>query len=263
MLDVVQAGHAGQAGILSDMRRLRKRVAKKRIGTRIGLDVALAQDGPAGDAFDLPNAVYLLAKDTLSTKDMAGRASGAIRLLPTTGPTLIRDMWPGFLDSLPIPSSPFIWEASHLAVDGPIDPLQDGARPAKGLATVDPVTQELFCGLAELCVLCGIREIHALYDMRIERLLRRLDCRPRATSRRLTIAGVQAETGVFATDETMLARLRAATGIREPLIDPASLPPILKRLREHAQAASLWRRAAKSLAPGARRTWLRHEVFLA
>jgi N-acyl-L-homoserine lactone synthetase len=228
MIEIVQAGQAGKTALLFEMHRLRKRVFKD----RMKWDVHITDGGLEVDQFDLPNAVYLLATNK------AGRVVGNWRLLPTTGPTMIRDVWPGFLDSLPMPSSATVWEASRFAVDSP-----DG-QSKEGLAEVNRATQELFCGLTEVCLLAGVREVYTLYDMRIARLLKRLDCRARATSQRLRIDNFLAETGVFTTDETMLANLRAATGIREQLVQPDMLPPILAELRAKSQprAQFPWKR---------------------
>jgi N-acyl-L-homoserine lactone synthetase len=223
MLEIVQAGQAGKTGLLFDMHRLRKRVFKD----RMGWDVQITQGGLEIDQFDIPEAIYLLSVNS------AGRVIGNWRLLPTTGPTMIRDVWPQFLDTLPMPVSATVWEASRFAVDSP------EGQSNEGLAEVNRATQELFCGLTEVCLLTGIREVYTLYDMRIARLLKRLNCRARATSERLRIDTFQAEIGVFATDETMLANLRAASGIRERLIEPDMLPPFLQQRREHAIRTTL------------------------
>lgn len=216
MLEIVQAGQAGKTGLLFDMHRMRKRVFKD----RMGWDVQITKGGLEVDQFDIPEAVYLLSVNS------AGRVIGNWRLLPTTGPTMIRDVWPQFLDSLPMPFSPTVWEASRFAVDSP-----DG-QSQEGLAEVNQATQELFCGVVEICLLTGIREIYSLYDMRMARLLKRVNCRPRTASERLRIGDFLAEVGLFATDETLLANLRAASGIRERLIQPDMLPPILQQRRE-------------------------------
>ena len=216
MLEIVQSGQAGKTRLLFDMHRLRKRVFKD----RMGWDVRFDQDGLEVDQFDLPDTVYLLALDP------EHRVIGNWRLLPATGPTMIRDVWPQFLDGLHMPRAPDVWETSRFAVDS----LEGGS--AHGAAQVNRATQELFCGLTELCLLCGIREIFTMYDMRIARLLRRLDCEPRAVSPRIRIGEILAQVGAFTTDATMLARLRAATGITEHLVTPDMLPPVLQARRE-------------------------------
>jgi len=67
--------------------------------------------------------------------------------------------------------------------------------------------------------------------MRIARLLKRIDCPPAAISQRLKIEDFQAEVGSFNTDEQMLARLRAASGITETLVTLDMLPPVLQHYR--------------------------------
>lgn len=212
MLEVVQAGQAGKTSLLFDMHRLRRRVFRD----RMGWEVAISREGLEVDQFDLPETVYLLALDD------AGRVIGNWRLLPASGPTMIRNVWPQFLRSIEMPHDPQVWEASRFAVDS-----LDGDSE-KGLAQVSRAVQELFCGLTELCLLCGIREVFTLYDMRIARLLKRLNCHPRLVSERLAIVDNLAEVGAFVTDEAMLYRLRTASGIRAPLITAGMLPPVLR-----------------------------------
>jgi acyl homoserine lactone synthase len=221
MLEIAQTGQAGKTSLLFSMHRLRKRVFKD----RMGWDVRIEGSGLEVDQFDLPEAVYLLALDD------ERHVIGTWRLLPCDGPIMIREVWPQFLDSIEIPFHAHAWEASRFAVDSRL------GHSAEGLAQVNRATQELFCGLTELCLLCGIEQVFTLYDLRIARLLKRLDCQPDAVSKRLSIAGLLAQVGSFTTDRHMLARLRAATRIQEPLVTPDMVPPALRhRLRAPVRA---------------------------
>lgn len=211
MLEIAQAGHAGKTGLLFDMHRLRKRVFKD----RMGWPVHVTPGGLEVDDFDLPEAVYLLALDD------ERRVIGNWRMLAATGPTMIRDVWPQFLGSIDMPHDPHVWEASRFAVDS----LKGNSE--EGIAQNSMAMQELFCGAAELSLLCGIREIFAMYDMRIARMLQRLDCQPRALSAEVLIEGDVCRVGAFTTDEIMLSRLRAATGLTGNLLTPDMLPPLL------------------------------------
>ena len=215
MLEIVQAGQAGKTKLLFDMHRMRKRVFKD----RMGWDVSVTEGGLEVDQFDIDDTVYLLSLN----EDR--QVIGNWRLLPATGPTMIRDVWPQFLETLPMPSAPDVWETSRFAVDSP------AINPEEGLAQVNRATRELFVGLTELCLLCGIKQIFTFYDMRIARLLKRIDCPPAAISKRLKIDDFQAEVGCFNTDEEMLARLRAASGITETLVTLDMLPPTLQHYR--------------------------------
>jgi acyl homoserine lactone synthase len=216
MLEIVQAGQVGKTKYLFDMHRLRKRVFKDRMGWEVRLD----QDGLEVDQFDLPDTVYLLALDD------ERHVIGNWRLLPTMGPTMIRDVWPQFLSSIDMPYDPTVWETSRFAVDS----LKGNSQ--EGLAQIQKATQELFCGLTELCLLCGIQKIITMYDMRIARLLQRLDCPPLKVSEKIKITDIQCQVGIFATDVKMLARLRKASGISERIVKEDMLPPILQIRRE-------------------------------
>jgi acyl homoserine lactone synthase len=212
MIEIVQPGQAGKTKYLFDMHRLRARVFKE----RMKWDVSVSEDGLEVDDFDLPETIYLLALND------AGRVIGNWRLLPSTGPTMIRDVWPDFLETLPMPSDARIWEASRFAVHSPED------DPRAYLKQVNRATAEMFCALTELCLICGIREIYTLYDHKIARLLKRLDCQPAGLSEQIPIDDIPVQIGRFVTNQTMLERLRAATGIQTQLIDPQDLPPGLE-----------------------------------
>lgn len=215
MIEIVQAGQSGKTRLLFDMHRLRSRIFKERMGWNVSIDEA----GLEVDDFDIPEAVYFLALDDNQ------RVIGSWRLLPTTGPTMIRDVWPEFLTSLPMPRSPMIWEASRFGVNS----LSASVR--EGLHQVSRATAELFCALTETCILCGIDEVYTLYDARIARLIKRLDCTPKDISESMPIDGRECKIGRFITDSEMLSRIKKSAGIQKSLVTEASLPPILTELR--------------------------------
>lgn len=215
MIEIVQAGQSGKTSLLFDMHRLRARIFKE----RMGWDVEINSIGLEVDQFDLPEAVYFL------TLDDNKRVIGSWRLLPTTGPTMIADVWPQFLNTLPMPENPAVWEASRFGVNS----LKERSR--EGLHQVSKATAELFCALTETCLLCGIETVYTLYDQRIARLIKRLDCTPDNISEPILIDGVACLIGRFTTDLSMLHRLRQASGIHDNLVSPDILPPILQELR--------------------------------
>ena len=215
MIEVVQTGQAGKTKLLFDMHRLRKRV----FADRMKWPVTIVSNDLEIDQFDLPETVYLLCLN----KD--GKVVGNWRLLATTGPTMIRDVWPEFLFTLPMPTDQFVWEASRFAVESNTE------EPEERVRQLNEFTAELFCALTELSILCGIREIYTLYDMRIARLLKRLDCEPVYVSEKRKIGDYLVQTGVFRTDADMLSRIQKKTGLRGYLINQDDLPPLLDNLR--------------------------------
>lgn len=215
MIEIVQAGQAGKTRLLFDMHKLRANIFKE----RMGWDVSINEMGMEVDQFDIQEAVYFLCLD--DEKNVIG----SWRLLPTLGPTMIGDIWPEFLNTLPMSQSPYIWEASRFGVHSSKEKTRDN------LLQVSKATSELFCALTETCILCGIREVYTLYDARIERLIKRLDCYPKNISDNILIDGIPCRIGRFLTNQEMLSNIRNASGLRTPLVSQDHLPPILSNMR--------------------------------
>lgn len=215
MLEVVQAGQAGKTQLLFEMHRFRARVFRE----RMGWDVDVDENGLEIDEFDTPDAVYLLALDQDSS------VVGTWRMIPSTGPTMVCNVWPHFLNHIDLPHTPNVWEMSRFAVS----PHCSEARAF--VATSKRIVGEMFCGLTELCIRAGIREVFTLYDQRIERIVEGLQCSPVSATPRHPIGDFSARVGLFRTDFAMLTRLRASTGIATDIL-PANLalPPAMRCL---------------------------------
>lgn len=213
MIEIVQAGQAGKTGLLFDMHRLRARVFKD----TLKWDVEVSPEGLEVDCFDLPEAVYLLALGKQS------RVIGSWRLLPTTGPTMIRDVWPQYLETLPMPAREDVFEVSRFAVDVIEEDPREAARQGQ------QAVGEMFCALTELCLKTGIHEVYTMYDDRIAKIIRRIDCQPYKVSDRLQVGDFTCQTGVFKTDQDMLTRLRVATGITQSVLAGVDLPSAMAR----------------------------------
>src|ERR1700744_3261441 len=74
---------------------------------RLGWDVTV-KNGYERDAFDDANPLYLVSVDP-DTEEYWG----SLRLLPTTGPNMLRDVFPQLLDGGCIESAT-IWESSRI-----------------------------------------------------------------------------------------------------------------------------------------------------
>ncbi|MES2671082.1 MAG: acyl-homoserine-lactone synthase [Pseudomonadota bacterium] len=105
-ITIARAGEHGLgAPLLDSMYRLRSDVFHKRLGWDVRVE-----DGREHDWFDLIGPHYVVAHDGDS------RALGCCRLLPTLGPNMLRDIFPGLLDGAPAPASASIWEVSRFAL---------------------------------------------------------------------------------------------------------------------------------------------------
>ena len=93
--------------LVQEMYRQRARV----FNDRMKWDVVV-RDGMEYDEFDEQNPLYLISVD-----DVSGALRGSLRLLPTTGPNMLRDIFPQLLPADQIIESPTIWESSRFSMD--------------------------------------------------------------------------------------------------------------------------------------------------
>src|SRR5713226_7569885 len=156
MMQLITANYYGDfIDEIAEIHRLRHRVFKE----RLGWDVQVSSNMEI-DEFDALHPAYLMQRAS------DGRIQGCVRLLPTTGPTMLRVTFPALLDGVSAPASLTIWESSRFALD--ID--ADAPKAAHGLASA---TYELFAGMIEFGLSQQLSDIVTVTDARMERILRR------------------------------------------------------------------------------------------
>lgn len=96
------------AALLDSMFRLRHSVFHDRLGWQVRSD-----QGREHDWYDVLGPHYLVARSGPAGED----AVGCWRMLPTTGPYMLRDVFPMLLDGAPAPAHEREWEISRFAVD--------------------------------------------------------------------------------------------------------------------------------------------------
>jgi acyl homoserine lactone synthase len=185
---------------LAEMHRLRHRIFKE----RLGWDVQ-GSGGMEVDEFDACRPVYLLQRGD------DGRVQGCVRLLPTTGPTMLRNTFPALLDGQAAPASDAIWESSRFGVDL-------CTREAKTAGSIARATYELFAGMIEFGLMRRLTDIVTVTDARMERIL----CRARWPLTRLgaprAIGKTIAVAGYLEVSRERLRSVREAGGLCAPAI---------------------------------------------
>ena len=178
-------------------------------GARLGWEVVV-EGGYERDVFDDTNPLYLVSVDP-STETYRG----SLRLLPTTGPNMLRDVFPQLLDGDYIESAT-IWECSRIcAIAGPDQSEQNGNG-------VNHVLSELILGIGEVAVAAGLTQIAAVFDARMLRVLRTVGCRPDIIGTPHLIGDVICYAALFDTGEGPLKAFRAATGIDDSVLAPGA-----------------------------------------
>jgi acyl homoserine lactone synthase len=185
---------------LTAMHQLRYRVFKE----RLDWEVEVAGDLET-DSFDALQPSYLLLRGA------GNEIAGCVRLLPTTGPNMLRDAFPALLGGEPSPESPDIWESSRFALD--IDHQRGGG--ARALAAS---TYELFTGMVEFGLARNLNWIVTVTDARMERILRRAGWPLERIGRALPIGNTTAVAGYLEISRAALARLRQAGGFKGPVL---------------------------------------------
>ena len=135
--------------------------------TRLGWNVVV-KDGHERDAFDDLNPLYLV-----SVNPDTQEYWGSLRLLPTTGPNMLRNVFPFLLGEDEAVESATIWESSRICVAA-----MDG-QPERIKSGVNFVLCELLAGIGEVAVLAGLTQIVSVFDARIFRVLKAAGCNPK------------------------------------------------------------------------------------
>jgi N-acyl-L-homoserine lactone synthetase len=185
---------------LADMHRLRYRVFKE----RLGWEVETAGDMEV-DEFDGLRPAYLL----LRGRDH--RLLGCVRLLPSTGPTMLNETFPALSPSGRIEGSPDVWESSRFALDAHHD-FEGGA---KGVASP---TYELFAGMIEFGLARSLTRILTVTDVRMERILRRANWPLERIGTPRQIGKTMAVAGYLAVSIAALRLLRELGDLKGPVL---------------------------------------------
>ncbi|MBN9310968.1 MAG: acyl-homoserine-lactone synthase [Devosia sp.] len=178
---------------------------------RLGWDVTVI-DGKEIDRFDGEDPLYLLCVDELTQE-----LKGSVRLLPTTGPYMLRDVFAVLVPDGSV-ESPLIWESSRFALN-PL--LSVGPNRKDANRVVNTTTIELLCGLVEAAQLAGVEHIVSVFDARMARIFRAADCPYELIGVPARIGKTMTYAGLFEISDSMRRRLGAAGGLHAPLLASA------------------------------------------
>ncbi len=163
------------------------------------------------DDFDECDPLYIL-----SLTDN-GHVRGCLRLLPTTGPNMLRDVFHSLVNDGKYIESPTIWESSRFCVS-----LRD-QQGRRSLSNLNIVTAELIAAMGEIGVLSGLTNIVTVYDQFLRRIISRAGCDETLVGGPLDIGGVNTYAGMFTIDEQELAEFKAKWGFAGSLLNSAAV----------------------------------------
>ena len=144
-------------GLYAKVSRYRHEVFVQRLGWQL--------QTPAGeeiDQFDRSDTVYLVAEDD------TGQITGCGRLLPTTRPYLLAEVFPQLMNGAPPPSTADVWELSRFCTVDLNAKVSSPMGQFSSALTVDMMHAAVECG-ARL----GAKQLISVSPVGVERLLRR------------------------------------------------------------------------------------------
>ncbi|WFU75443.1 acyl-homoserine-lactone synthase [Bradyrhizobium sp. CB2312] len=195
---ITGSSYAQFSKTLKSMHRLRFRVFKERLNWAVETDAGLEVD-----SFDALQPAYLAQLTD------EGEVQGSVRLLPTLGPTMLRDKFPMLLGDATAPQHPQLWESSRFAIE---------TRPdaPKGKHKIARATYELFAGMIEFGLSRGLTDIVTVTDVRMERILRRAGWPLRRIGVPHLIGNTTAVAGYLGISHEVLIAIRSAGELNEP-----------------------------------------------
>jgi len=144
--------------LMSDIGRYRHKVFVERLGWQLQCEGQLEYD-----QFDRHDTVYVVAQGA------SAEVVGTARLLPTTQPYLLGEVFPQLLHGAPPPCSPEVWELSRFAA---VD-----FAPGNGSAMEQfssPIMHQLLRTAMASAAARGAQRFISVSPLGVERLLRRL-----------------------------------------------------------------------------------------
>ncbi|PWE30599.1 autoinducer synthase [Maritimibacter sp. 55A14] len=189
---------------LDEVFKLRARVFQKRLGWDVNVE-----DGRERDPFDDLDPAHVVSIDDW------GRVVGCMRLLQTTGPHMLADVFSPILGGEPPLRSATIWEATRFCVD--TGRLSTG----RGRNSISYVTSEVMLGAFEYGMKAGIKDAVAVIDPIMDRVMRRSGNAPYDYLGVPTPMGkVTALAALMDCSEERIARIRAFSGIHHDVFLP-------------------------------------------
>ncbi|UZD92425.1 acyl-homoserine-lactone synthase [Cognatishimia activa] len=183
--------------LLDDMFRLRARVFAGRLGWEVNIE-----DDKEIDQFDHMDPGYIIGVD----EDM--NVISCARVLQTTGPHMLSDVFNAILCGQDPVRSPNIWESTRFCVD------TQRLKGEKSKHTVSTATCELMLGILEYAQDNGITDIVTVIDPVMDRVLKRSNNAPHGyVGETVPMGKVKALAALLDCTDERIANVREFAGI--------------------------------------------------
>lgn len=199
MIIVIDALNRDRFGdLLTEMYRLRARVFQG----RLGWDVTVTE-GLEKDKFDALDPAHVISLDS------KGNVVGCMRLLQTTGPHMLADVFVELMDGEPPLRNPQVWEATRFCVD-----TERLSRVGRAPNSISYVTSEVMIGAFEYGRDAGVLDAVAVIDPVMNRVMIRSGNAPYDyLGKTVDMGKVDALAALLDCSDARIDRIRAHAGI--------------------------------------------------
>lgn len=167
---------------------------------RQGWDVPTFR-GMEHDQFDTPAAQYLLWLDD------AGDTRGVARLIPTTRPYMVQQLWPDLVPG-ELPQSDSVWEATRFCCDPSLEPR-----------TRRRAVAEILSAVYEYGITSGIERYLVVMPVRLLRaVLMKAGCQVSVLGPKRTLGNLPAAAAYLSVTPEVLAEIQRRGRIRAPVL---------------------------------------------
>ena len=187
------------------MHRLRKQV----FYDRLRWDVPIKGNWEI-DVFDDENPLYVLSIDEM------GRLQGSLRLLPTTGPNMLRDVFSAITTGCGPVESPHVWESSRFCI------RFSDERDQRESTSISKATVELIAGMGEVGLLAGLDHIVTVYDAFLRRIIMQTGGSETIVGQPVRFGRVQTYAGLFHINQIQLEAFKRIWNISPILVEDES-----------------------------------------
>lgn len=144
-------------GLYSKVAQYRHKVFVEHLGWQLDTD-----NNMESDQFDRPDTVYVIARND------EGQVFGCARLLPSTHPYLLGEVFPQLLNGLPPPRTPDVWELSRFAAMDFDNQTTSAMGQFSSPIAVRLLQESIACAVAH-----GAKRLITVSPLGVERLLRK------------------------------------------------------------------------------------------
>ena len=166
---------------------------------RTGYEVP-TYDGVEYDQFDTPATVYLIHRNR------QGGVDGIARLIPTSRPYMIEELWSHLIDG-PLPNNPEVWEGSRFGVDRSLPPSERKS-----------VSRKLVAACQEFGLARGIKSMIVVMPPFILRtVIEAAGCALTPLGPVCALGNIPVQAGAIAISQDQLDAVRANSGLKQAL----------------------------------------------